>query len=84
MLSVVRVHLPSDIPIVGCELCPYVLLRKPDKTVFSDHISENNPLDGQFLRYKWYTFYPFLFFGNLDFRSSNGFFFDTTTLPVCF
>ncbi|XP_074307027.1 carbon catabolite repressor protein 4 homolog 1-like [Silene latifolia] len=54
MVSVVRVHLPSDIPIVGCELTPYVLLRKPDKSVFSDDIPESNPVDGQFLRYKWY------------------------------
>ncbi|KAL9237780.1 hypothetical protein vseg_012287 [Gypsophila vaccaria] len=54
MLSVVRVHLPSDIPIVGCELTPYVLLRKPDKTVFSDDVPETHPVDGHFLRYKWY------------------------------
>ncbi|KAK9664629.1 hypothetical protein RND81_14G057200 [Saponaria officinalis] len=54
MLTVVRVHLPSDIPIVGCELTPYVLLRKPDKSVFSDDVPETNPVDGHFLRYKWY------------------------------
>ncbi|XP_015969272.1 carbon catabolite repressor protein 4 homolog 1 [Arachis duranensis] len=54
MLSVVRVHLPSDIPIVGCELTPYVLLRRPDRTVTTDDVSEINPLDGHFLRYKWY------------------------------
>ncbi|MED6220817.1 Carbon catabolite repressor protein 4 1 [Stylosanthes scabra] len=54
MLSVVRVHLPSDIPIVGCELTPYVLLRRPDRTVTTDDASETNPLDGHFLRYKWY------------------------------
>ncbi|KAK9725631.1 hypothetical protein RND81_05G158600 [Saponaria officinalis] len=54
MLSVVRVHLPSDIPIVGCELTPYVLLRRPDKTVFSDDVPETSPVDGHFLRYKWY------------------------------
>ncbi|KAE8700914.1 Carbon catabolite repressor protein 4-like protein 1 [Hibiscus syriacus] len=49
-----RVHLPSDIPIVGCELTPYVLLRRPDKTVTSDDVPESAPLDGHFLRYKWY------------------------------
>ncbi|KAF2289544.1 hypothetical protein GH714_037061 [Hevea brasiliensis] len=54
MLSVVRVHLPSDIPIVGCELTPYVLLRRPDKTVTTDDVPESAPLDGHFLRYKWY------------------------------
>lgn len=54
MLSVVRVHLPSDIPIVGCELSPYVLVRKPDKSVISDDVPETAPIDGQFLRYKWF------------------------------
>ncbi|KAK6117515.1 hypothetical protein DH2020_048735 [Rehmannia glutinosa] len=54
MLSVIRVHLPSDIPIVGCELTPYVLLKRPDKSVISDDVTEFNPIDGHFLRYKWY------------------------------
>ncbi|KAL5739768.1 hypothetical protein ACOSP7_028661 [Xanthoceras sorbifolium] len=54
MLSVLRVHLPSDIPIVGCELTPYVLLRRPDKTVTTDDVPESAPIDGHFLRYKWY------------------------------
>ena len=54
MLSVLRVHLPSDIPIVGCELTPYVLLRRPDKIVTTDDVPETAPLDGHFLRYKWY------------------------------
>ncbi|XP_051140757.1 carbon catabolite repressor protein 4 homolog 1-like [Andrographis paniculata] len=54
MLTVLRVHLPSEIPIVGCELAPYVLLRRHDKSVISDDVSESNPVDGYFLRYKWY------------------------------
>ncbi|KAI3446404.1 hypothetical protein Pfo_003069 [Paulownia fortunei] len=54
MLSVLRVHLPSDIPIVGCELAPYVLLKRPDKSVITDDVTELNPIDGHFLRYKWY------------------------------
>ncbi|KAK7278802.1 hypothetical protein RJT34_23838 [Clitoria ternatea] len=54
MLSVIRVHLPSEIPIVGCELTPYVLLRRPDKSVSTDDVPETAPLDGHFLRYKWY------------------------------
>lgn len=53
MLSVLRVHLPSDIPIVGCELTPYVLVRRPDKSVITEDIPESAPLDGHFLRYKW-------------------------------
>ncbi|KAL6986977.1 Carbon catabolite repressor protein 4 1 [Sarracenia purpurea var. burkii] len=54
MLSVLRVHLPSDIPIVGCELTPYVLLRRPDKSITNEDVPESAPLDGHFLRYKWY------------------------------
>ncbi|MCE5165649.1 Carbon catabolite repressor protein 4 1 [Datura stramonium] len=54
MLSVVRMHLPSDIPIVGCELTPYVLLRRPDTSLISDDIPESAPIHGCFLRYKWY------------------------------
>ncbi|MFS8002311.1 putative poly(A)-specific ribonuclease [Helianthus anomalus] len=54
MLSVLRVHLPSDIPIVGCELSPYVLVRRPDLTVFADDVPESEPVEGLFLRYKWY------------------------------
>ncbi|KAL8191682.1 hypothetical protein R6Q57_028413 [Mikania cordata] len=54
MLSVLRVHLPSDIPIVGCELTPYVLIRHPDKTVSTEDVPESLPIEGHFLRYKWY------------------------------
>nr|GMC50877.1 carbon catabolite repressor protein 4 homolog 1-like [Ipomoea batatas] len=54
MLTVLRVHLPSDIPIVGCELTPYVLLRLPDKSVAIDDVPESAPINGLFLRYKWY------------------------------
>ncbi|KAL0338028.1 UNVERIFIED_CONTAM: Carbon catabolite repressor protein 41 [Sesamum calycinum] len=52
MLTVLRVHLPSDIPIVGCELTPYVLLKRADKSVITDDVTELNPIDGHFLRYK--------------------------------
>ncbi|VFQ71913.1 unnamed protein product [Cuscuta campestris] len=54
MVTVVRVHLPSEIPIVGCELTPYVLLRLPDSSVTPDDVPESSPINGQFLRYKWY------------------------------
>ncbi|KAK6928436.1 hypothetical protein RJ641_007027 [Dillenia turbinata] len=47
MLSVLSVHLPSDIPIVGYELTPYVLLRQLDKTVTTDDVPESSPLDGE-------------------------------------
>ncbi|KAI3801410.1 hypothetical protein L1987_29515 [Smallanthus sonchifolius] len=54
MLSVLRVHLPSDIPIVGCELAPYVLIRHPDKTINTEDVPESLPVEGHFLRFKWY------------------------------
>ncbi|KAK1420766.1 hypothetical protein QVD17_22619 [Tagetes erecta] len=54
MLSVLRVHLPSDIPIVGCELSPYVLVRHPDNTVSTEDVPESLPVQSHFLRYKWY------------------------------
>lgn len=53
MLSVLRVHLRSDIPIVGCELTPYVLLRRPDKSVSTDDVYQNAPVNGYLLKYKW-------------------------------
>lgn len=53
MLSVVRVHLPSEIPIVGCEVTPYVLLRRPDGAVSTNDVPETAPADGQFMRYRW-------------------------------
>ncbi|KAK7391115.1 hypothetical protein VNO78_19491 [Psophocarpus tetragonolobus] len=40
MPSVVCVHLPSKIPIVGCKLMSYVLLRYPDKSVSTDGVPE--------------------------------------------
>jgi len=55
MLSVLRVHLPSEIPIAGCELSPYVLLRRPDSTTTTDDIPEVSPVDGYFLRCRWYV-----------------------------
>ncbi|KAG6542221.1 hypothetical protein Mapa_016349 [Marchantia paleacea] len=54
MLSVLRVHLPSDIPIAGCELSPYVLLRRPDNSVTTDDIPDQAPVDGFYLRCRWY------------------------------
>ncbi|RAL48702.1 hypothetical protein DM860_001022 [Cuscuta australis] len=54
MLTILRVHLPSDIPIVGCELTPYVLLRRPDQSVTTDDALDNATNDGHILRYKWY------------------------------
>ncbi|KAK8937641.1 hypothetical protein KSP40_PGU019244 [Platanthera guangdongensis] len=54
MLSVLRVHLPSEIPVVGCEITPYVLLRRPDNSISNDDVPESVPLDGYYMRYRWY------------------------------
>ncbi|KAK9129048.1 hypothetical protein Syun_017845 [Stephania yunnanensis] len=57
MLSVHRVHLPSDIPIVGCELTPYVILRipgRPENPITTEDVPETAPVDGHYLRYRWY------------------------------
>ncbi|EAY88687.1 hypothetical protein OsI_10162 [Oryza sativa Indica Group] len=54
MLTILRVHLPSEIPIVGCEITPYVLLRRPDGGISTEDVHEAIPLDGHFMRYKWY------------------------------
>jgi CCR4-NOT transcription complex subunit 6 len=56
MLSVLRVHLPSDIPIAGCELLPYVLLRRPDTSITTDDVPASSPVDGYHLRCRWYDF----------------------------
>lgn len=54
MLSVLRLHLPSEIPIVGCELLPYVLSRRPDNGITNDDFPESSPIDGYYLRFRWY------------------------------
>lgn len=53
MLTVLRVHLPSEIPVVGCEITPYVLLRRPDGNVATDDVPESAPINGCYMRYKW-------------------------------
>ncbi|XP_042448754.1 carbon catabolite repressor protein 4 homolog 1-like isoform X1 [Zingiber officinale] len=54
MLTVLRVHLPSEIPVVGCEITPYVLLRQPDGSISNDDVPESTPLNGYCMRYRWY------------------------------
>ncbi|XP_042440907.1 carbon catabolite repressor protein 4 homolog 1-like [Zingiber officinale] len=54
MLTVLRVHLPSEIPVVGCEITPYVLLRRPDGSISSDEVPESIPFNGCCMRYRWY------------------------------
>ncbi|KAF9621112.1 hypothetical protein IFM89_016606 [Coptis chinensis] len=55
MLTLVRVHLPSDIPIVGCELTPYILLQRPSDNSFITHdVPESSPIDRYYIRHKWY------------------------------
>ncbi|KAG6511285.1 carbon catabolite repressor protein 4 homolog 1-like [Zingiber officinale] len=54
MLTVLRVHLTSEIPVVGCEITPYVLLRRPDGSISNDDVPESTPLHGYCVRYRWY------------------------------
>lgn len=54
MLSVVRVHLPTDIPIVGCELSAYVLLRRGDSSLSPEDVTEASSTDGYYLQCRWY------------------------------
>ncbi|KAI4365427.1 hypothetical protein MLD38_021411 [Melastoma candidum] len=53
MLSELRVHLATKIPVVGCELTPYVL-RASDNTLYPDDNPQSSPVHGHFLGYKWY------------------------------
>ncbi|KAL9266810.1 Carbon catabolite repressor protein 4 homolog 1-like protein [Drosera capensis] len=47
MVSVIRVHLPSEIPIVGCELTPYVVVRRVGGGIpITDDVTEAAPIDG--------------------------------------
>ncbi|XP_073116000.1 carbon catabolite repressor protein 4 homolog 1 isoform X2 [Elaeis guineensis] len=52
MLSVLRVHLPSEIPVVGCEITPYVLLRRPDNSISNEDVPESAPINGYCMRYR--------------------------------
>ncbi|RWW25376.1 hypothetical protein GW17_00010276 [Ensete ventricosum] len=52
MLTVLRVHLPSEVPVVGCEIAPYVLVRRPDGSVSIDEVPEPAPLIGYCMKYK--------------------------------
>ncbi|XP_020087017.1 carbon catabolite repressor protein 4 homolog 1-like isoform X1 [Ananas comosus] len=55
MLNVLRVHLPSEIPVVGCEITPYVLiLKRPENSVSSDDVPESSPVNGCCMQYRWY------------------------------
>ncbi|KAI0504872.1 hypothetical protein KFK09_015826 [Dendrobium nobile] len=54
MLSVLRVHLPSEIPVVGCEITPYVLIKRPDNSVSNEDVVEAAPVGGCYMSYRWY------------------------------
>ena len=55
MLTILRLHLPSDIPIAGCELTPYILLRRPDGSITTDDIPDTSPVDGYYIRCRWWA-----------------------------
>ena len=50
MVTMLKLHLPSKIVVVGCEINPYVLLWFPHNTIINDDISTYV----YYLRYKWY------------------------------
>lgn len=55
MLTVLKTHLPTDTPIIGCELAPYVLLRRSDSTLTTEDLPEGGQFeDGLCLRSRWY------------------------------
>ncbi|KAK1397675.1 carbon catabolite repressor protein 4-like [Heracleum sosnowskyi] len=54
MLTILRVNLRCAVPVVGCEIVPYVLLQHPDKRVSSDDVNEFAPVNGCCVKYKWY------------------------------
>mmetsp|Transcript_35685 Transcript_35685/g.43022 ORF Transcript_35685/g.43022 Transcript_35685/m.43022 type:complete len:566 (+) Transcript_35685:143-1840(+) len=55
MLAVLKTHLPSDTPIIGCEVTPYVLVRRADSTLSTEDFPETGSYDdGVCLRSRWY------------------------------
>uniref|UniRef100_A0A7S0R3W3 Endonuclease/exonuclease/phosphatase domain-containing protein n=1 Tax=Pyramimonas obovata TaxID=1411642 RepID=A0A7S0R3W3_9CHLO len=55
MLTILKIHLPTDTPIVGCDLKPYVLVRRADSTVSTEDVPEGSQPEGsQCLRSRWY------------------------------
>ncbi|XP_010549594.1 PREDICTED: carbon catabolite repressor protein 4 homolog 2-like isoform X2 [Tarenaya hassleriana] len=59
MLSVFRLELPLKTPIAGRELTPKLLVRRPDRTITADDVPESAPLEGHFLRYRWYRVHSY-------------------------
>lgn len=39
---------------MGCELTPYVVSRRPDNAITTDDVPESAPVDGYYLRFRWY------------------------------
>lgn len=60
MLTVARVHLQTDVPVVGCEIVPYVLLRRVDGCFMTDDDYNLAPVDGYCVKYKWLVVYRIL------------------------
>lgn len=61
MLTILRVHLQSHVPVVGCEVVPYVWLRHPDNHVSTDDANQLAGVNGCCIKYKWLVFFPRLF-----------------------
>eukprot|EP00899_Mesostigma_viride_P011811 jgi/Mesvir1/20630/Mv14856-RA.1 len=54
MVRVIRVGLPSETAIAGCDLAPYVLLRRPDGTVTDEEVEDAVVVDGCYVKSTWY------------------------------
>mmetsp|Transcript_13707 Transcript_13707/g.18821 ORF Transcript_13707/g.18821 Transcript_13707/m.18821 type:complete len:566 (+) Transcript_13707:94-1791(+) len=55
MLTILKTYLPTETPIIGCQLKPYVLLRRADSTVFTDDGLDGIPgEDNTRLKSRWY------------------------------
>ncbi|WOL15232.1 carbon catabolite repressor protein [Canna indica] len=54
MLTVLRVQLPSDVSVVGCEIAPCVLLGWPNGSISSDDVLQLYPHNKYSIMYKWY------------------------------
>lgn len=53
MLAVVQVESRWNIPIVGYELTPHIVVCRRNMTQTGEDVPESAPIDGHFLRYKW-------------------------------
>ncbi|ESQ52964.1 hypothetical protein EUTSA_v10017643mg [Eutrema salsugineum] len=54
MLSILGLEIPSEVPILDMELTPNVVVSLPNNTRSTADVPASAPVDGLYLRYKWY------------------------------